>query len=163
MWQNIKHPFTCQNLHFKLWNHFLLLNFFCLYVNITTAQEYTKIVTEKGNGTLKTSHTIALDAYISVHPNRFSFFFFSFPSFFFAVVKDLGLPCGFEFYNKERKLYHIILDWFFNLGPTICLQLDVAFLANQAWSFDSLTNIRPQRGGSLVMVSLILHFLLIWF
>lgn len=92
-----------------------------------------------------------------------------FPSFsflfllFFAVVKDLGLPCGFEVYNKERKLYHIILDWFFNLGPTICLQLDVAFLANQAWSFDSLTNIRPQRGGSLVMVSLILHFLLIWF
>lgn len=165
MWQNIKHPFTCQNLHFKLWNHFLLLNFFCLYVNITTAQEYTKIVTEKGNGTLKTSHTIALDAYISVHPNRFSFFFFffSFPSFFFAVVKDLGLPCGFEVYNKERKLYHIILDWFFNLGPTICLQLDVAFLANQAWSFDSLTNIRPQRGGSLVMVSLILHFLLTWF
>ena len=162
MWQNIKHPFTCQNLHFKLWNHFLLLNFFCLYVNITTAQEYTKIVTEKGNGTLKTSHTIALDAYISVHPNRFSFFF-SFPSFFFAVVKDLGLPCGFEVYNKERKLYHIILDWFFILGPTICLQLDVAFLANQAWSFDSLTNIRPQRGGSLVMVSLILHFLLIWF
>lgn len=29
-----------------------------------------------------------------------------FPFFFFAVVKDLGLPCGFEFYNKERKLYH---------------------------------------------------------
>lgn len=87
-----------------------LLLFVCLYHNI--AQEYTKIVTEKRNGTLKTlnSHTIALDAYISVHPNRFSFFFFSFPSFFFAVVKDLGLPCGFEVYNKERKLYHIILD-----------------------------------------------------
>lgn len=53
-----------------------------------------------------------------------------FPSFFFAVVKDLGLPCGFEFYNKERKLYNFRLILY--LGPTICLQLDVAFLANQA-------------------------------
>ena len=137
-----------------------LLLFVCLYHNI--AQEYTKIVTEKGNGTLKTSHTIALDAYISVHPNRFSFFFFSFPSFFLLLLKILVCPAALKSTIRKEN-YIIILDWFFNLGPTICLQLDVAFLANQAWSFDSLTNIRPQRGGSLVMVSLILHFLLIWF
>lgn len=35
-------------------------------------------------------------------PTGFPSFLFS---FFFAVVRDLGLPCGFEVYNKERKLY----------------------------------------------------------
>lgn len=63
-------------------------------------------------------------------PTGFPSFFFFFSFFFFAVVKDLGLPCGFEFYNKERKLYNFRLILY--LGPTICLQLDVAFLANQA-------------------------------
>ena len=81
-----------------------LLLFVCLYHNI--AQEYTKIVTEKGNGTLKTSHTIALDAYISVHPNRFSFFFFSFPSFFLLLLKILVCPAALK--STIRKENYII-------------------------------------------------------
>lgn len=95
-------------------------------------------------------------------PTGFPSFSFLFLLFFLLLLKILVCPAALKSTIRKEN-YIIILDWFFNLGPTICLQLDVAFLANQAWSFDSLTNIRPQRGGSLVMVSLILHFLLIWF